>query len=107
MMNDILLIVDIAPLNRLHHLRKYINEHRQAGLTLYFINDGVQWLDSEYWETIYEPGVVYYAHAFDAVKHKISFQNDVIFSSDYTLEQLLKSKGQTVYFSCESKSLTG
>ncbi len=106
-MNGILLIVDISPSNRLNNLRKYINEHMHSDLTLYFVNGGVQWLKDEFWEMIYEPGVIYYAHAFDAVKHNISFQADVIFSSDHTLEQLIKTKGQTVYFSCEPGLSTG
>ncbi|HID39148.1 MAG TPA: hypothetical protein EYP36_06510 [Calditrichaeota bacterium] len=106
-MNSTLLIIDTSPLGAPQDLRRYLDKHIRTGLTVYFIHDGVLWLKNEYWEKIYEPHIVYYANALDAVKYNIAFQSDVIFSSENTLGQLLKTIHRIKYWSREGIPLAG
>ncbi len=100
-MNGKLLIVDTSPYNNQDRLKSFIGSHNHPPLTIYFVGEGVIWLDDDYWDVIYNQDVVYYANAMDAIQYNVNFQSDVIFSSENTLEQLLGTAEKIIYLSHE------
>ena len=101
-MNNHLLIIDVPPsksngYSELPHLNKLV--HSNINPTIYLAEEGVLWLESEHWPLLYDPKRVIYASAIDAVRFNLSFQQEVIFSSQRTLKQLIKTSDEVSYLS--------
>ena len=78
------------------HLKKMRENNTEA--SLFFVDYGVFWLLDEYWEAIYSPSFLYYAHVHDAEKYSIPFKEEVVFSGMPALRQLVNTAEHVEHF---------
>ncbi len=71
---------------------------KRTETSVFFVDYGVFWLLDEYWETIYSPHFLYYAHVHDAEKYSIPFKEEVVFSGMPALQQLLSTAEHVEHF---------
>ena len=96
-----LLIIDSYPTQlQLKKLTAYLIEMSQPNTeaSVFFVDYGVFWLLDEYWEAIYRPSFLYYAHVHDAEKYSIPFKEEVVFSGMPALQQLVNAAEHVEHF---------
>ena len=96
-----LLIIDSYP-TALHveKLTVYLKkmEAAKTEVSVFFVDYGVFWLLDEYWQAVYFPSFLYYAHVHDAEKYSIPFKEEVVFSGMPALQQLLSTAEHVEHF---------
>ncbi len=91
-MGKALIVIDLKPgLNDPAYISGKISEMRSLDrrLKVFLHGPGVMWLAEPFWQSIFDPEVIYYANVYDVKNYNIDFQPEVIFSSPRTLNQLM------------------
>ena len=96
-----LLIIDSYPTpSLLKKITDYLKKMRSSEneTSIFFMDYGVFWLLDEFWEAIYHPDVLYYAHVHDTEKYSISFKEEVVFSGMPAFQQLVNTAEHVEHF---------
>jgi len=99
-----ILIIDHPAYLDTNSIINNIKENVSNGIKvfIYLLDEGVYFLQPEYWNSLEKIESVVYACGFGAKKYQVPFRDDVIFASLFTLAQLIKSCTYFIAFQADA-----